>query len=189
MFKCTSFLVFFLLVVSTPLRADSCALTDAWLTLSVAMREHDARYDGCLQGEFLEGFDPTDLREETLAHIAARFNNVNGLRSLHEHGATLEARNFLGETPLRAAIKENSTDAALYLLNLATNVDDPDMSGRTLLFWAMGNKNAVIAKALLKRGCRTDTIYNEGESHFSALDYAKSKKLLEILPLLQEKKP
>jgi ankyrin repeat protein len=52
----------------------------------------------------------------TALHMAARRGNVDVIGALLDEGADIEARDSLGDTPLRRAVNCNQVDAAKLLL-------------------------------------------------------------------------
>jgi ankyrin repeat protein len=67
----------------------------------------------------------------TALHMAARRDNVDVARALLECGADIEARDSLGETPLRRAVNCNQVGVAALLISKGADVHSPGSKGRT----------------------------------------------------------
>jgi truncated hemoglobin YjbI len=68
----------------------------------------------------------------TALHMAARRGNVAVAEALLQHGANIEARDSLGETPLRRAVNCGKIDVAALLLAHGANVHSKDNKGKSV---------------------------------------------------------
>jgi truncated hemoglobin YjbI len=71
------------------------------------------------------------LKHCTALHMAARRGNVPVAQALLDGGADLEARDKLGETPLRRAVNCGKVEMAAFLLSRGANVHTQGKSGLT----------------------------------------------------------
>lgn len=90
--------------------------------------------------------------DETALHVAARLNKVAFIPALMEAGASVEARNIVGGTPLYLSASHDSRGALLTLLRLGANVDTQADGGVTPLPAACAYGLATIADRLLRWG-------------------------------------
>jgi truncated hemoglobin YjbI len=72
----------------------------------------------------------------TALHMAARRGNVEAAGALLDCGANLEARDSLGETPLRRSVNCNKVEVAALLLSRGADIDSIGSKGITTLFAA-----------------------------------------------------
>jgi hemoglobin len=82
----------------------------------------------------------------TALHMAARRGNVEVAKALMECGANIEARDSLGDTPLRRAVNCEKAEVAALLLKLGADVSSIGSKGLTPLKAARGS----VIKQLLK---------------------------------------
>jgi truncated hemoglobin YjbI len=68
----------------------------------------------------------------TALHMAARRGNVAVAEALLEQGANIEARDFMGETPLRRAVNCGKVEVAALLLAHGANVHSKDRKGKSV---------------------------------------------------------
>lgn len=85
------------------------------------------------------------VKGTTPLHMAARRGNAGIARALLAHGATLEARDSLGETPLRRAVNCGQVEIVEMLLQAGADPHTRDSKGRTPLQAA---RNPLIADLL-----------------------------------------
>jgi len=122
------------------------------------------------------GADPntsTVFTEQTVAHWAAYWNDLETLRSAIAHDCNLSLRNVNGETPLmiasqrgNAGIVEEMALSALPTLGL--NLEDSN--GMTALMVASRNKHQSVVNALLR--ARADATIQSSTNGYTALHYA-----------------
>jgi len=72
----------------------------------------------------------------TALHMAARRGNVEAAGALLDCGAALEARDSLGETPLRRSVNCNKVEVAALLLARGADIDSIGSKGTTALLAA-----------------------------------------------------
>ncbi len=72
----------------------------------------------------------------TALHMAARRGNVKVAEALLDCGAGLEARDSVGETPLRRSVNCNKVEVAALLLSRGADIDSIGSKGITTLFAA-----------------------------------------------------
>jgi truncated hemoglobin YjbI len=68
----------------------------------------------------------------TALHMAARRGNVAVAQALLEYGANIEARDSMGETPLRRAVNCGKTEVAAFLLTHGADVHSKDNKGKSV---------------------------------------------------------
>ncbi|MSV29325.1 MAG: ankyrin repeat domain-containing protein [Bryobacterales bacterium] len=71
------------------------------------------------------------VKQCTPLHMAARRGNVEVAGALLDHGANIEARDSLGDTPLRRAVNCNKTGRAAMLLARGANAGSKGSKGCT----------------------------------------------------------
>ena len=110
-------------------------------------------------------------------------NELERFQELIKSGADVNAY-FHGLTPLMWAISNGNTDAARLLINNNSDINEKDISGKTILMIATVAGNAIVAKLLIDEGADLNAKDIDGET---ALDLAKSKGHKEIAQLIEEK--
>jgi ankyrin repeat protein len=93
--------------------------------------------------------EPGPKEHNTALHEAARIGNVEAAKILLDHAASIEARNFLDETPLLTAIKNAKITFARYLLSRDANVFVCTRGGYTILHQAAISGNAGVVQFVL----------------------------------------
>jgi truncated hemoglobin YjbI len=74
---------------------------------------------------------PNGVKQCTALHMAARRGNLEVAEALLEHGASLEARDTLGDTPLRRAVNCDKTAVAALLLSRGADAHSKGSKGLT----------------------------------------------------------
>ncbi|XP_032069010.1 transient receptor potential cation channel subfamily V member 6-like [Thamnophis elegans] len=135
--------------------------------------------------------------------LAAKENNVQGLRKLIEDGSCdIYQRGAIGETALHVATLHDCTEAADFLLEVAPELINEKMTstlyeGQTALHIASVNQNVHLVKCLLKKRAHISTpratghFFRRNSSHRSyfgehVLSFAASVGNEEIVRLLIE---
>ena len=128
----------------------------------------------------------TDSSLLTALHIAAQNNNVRLARFLLAHGATIEATDKDGNTPLHGAASALTVhdafsvlpfgDTATFLITNHANVNVLNNSKQTPLHMAVISKNLDATQALLRAQANVNTQDNEGKTplHY-AVQYDEEK--------------
>ena len=91
--------------------------------------------------------------ETALQRLAEKGNNPL-INILLDHGATIEARDNHGWTPLHDAASNGHQATAAFLLERGANIEARDNNGSTPLFYAISEGNPDAAKLLLQRGAQ-----------------------------------
>ena len=84
------------------------------------------------------------------------------MRWLLDHGANVEATDFMQETPLYYAAVWGHCDAAVLLLDAGARVDASDGERESALDQAASEGDLEMCKLLVSRGASLDARYNDG---------------------------
>ena len=107
-------------------------------------------------------------KQSTPLHFAARHSSSNGiqiLKMLLAHGAKVDARNWIRQTPLfHAATSSDSAPAAKVLLAHGANVNTRQDDGRTPLHWAALNGYCEVARVLIEHKANIKARTSEGKT-------------------------
>lgn len=105
---------------------------------------------GTIEGWLDRGaeLDAVDGDQWTAAHHFAAHNNVALLELLEEHGAALDKRNKLGQTPLHLAILNEAVEATVLLAATTPNTA-VDVHGREALSYAVAARDPAFCRAVL----------------------------------------
>jgi uncharacterized protein len=86
------------------------------------------------------------------------------VEQLLKHGATVDARNFCGQTPLMLAVKSGYVHIAEVLLAAGASVSAVcSESGSTALHYAAASNDADTLKLLLERGADATVVDADGD--------------------------
>ena len=134
---------------------------DTPLRLAIANGKADPATCAKLVELFLAHGAPVDeVRDrQTLLHDAASFAAIDVVRLLVAHGAELDSRGRLGETPLACACqRQSSLEILKCLVENGADIDLANDHGRTPLHYAMDSRNgADNARWLLMRSAAFDS--------------------------------
>lgn len=109
--------------------------------------------------------DEANLLPSTILHFAVSYNSKEMVKVLLEKGATVDALQFDGKTPLRIAVESNASKAVRVLLENGANVKNTSTCNQHLLFNAIdGRSSTEIIDELLKFGADVDNKRNGGET-------------------------
>jgi ankyrin repeat protein len=103
----------------------------------------------------------------TPLHFAAEHSSSNGiqiLKMLLAHGAKVDARNHIRQTPLFSAAIYDSAPAARVLLAHGAKVDARQDGGRTPLHWAALNGYCEVARVLIEHRADIKARTSEGKT-------------------------
>jgi ankyrin repeat protein len=106
-------------------------------------------------------------KQFTPLHFAARHSSSNGiqiLKILLAHGAKVDARNHIRQTPLFSAAIYDSAPAAKVLLAHGVEVNARQDGGRTPLHWAALNGYCEVATVLIEHGADIKARTSEGKT-------------------------
>ena len=96
----------------------------------------------------------SELDEKLLA--ASRAGNYLETEKLLNGGASLNARDSLGQTALHAAAYNNMVDVADTLIKHGANIEAEDNRGATALHWAAVRGNVEVMSVLIKNGANLE---------------------------------
>ena len=108
---------------------------------------------------------------DTALHIVTRRGDGNYVRFLTSRGASVNAQDARGNTPLLLAVNGNCQDCIDTLLARRANVNLGNASGETPLIRAVQLRNLALAEQLLKAGANPDQA--DRVAGMTARDYAK----------------
>jgi len=114
-------------------------------------------------------------KQFTPLHFAAEHNSSNGiqiLKILLAHGAKVDARNHIRQTPLFSAAIYNSAPAAKILLAHGAEVNARQDGGRTPLHWAAINGYCDVARVLIENHADIEAQASNGETPISLAEWA-----------------
>jgi ankyrin repeat protein len=106
-------------------------------------------------------------KQFTPLHFAAEHSSSNGiqiLKMLLAHGAKVDARNHIRQTPLFSAAIYDSAPAANVLLAHRAKVNARQDDGRTPLHWAALNGYCEVAKVLIEHRADIKARTSEGKT-------------------------
>ena len=130
--------------------------------------------------------NPMDkIHGRQLIHLAAKFNAIEPLKILIEHGASITTPDTLGQTPFTIALNWDAEDVIGYLLNAGISPDTKDVNSTPALNCAVGRKNLKIAKMLIENGANIDAADING---LTPLQVAQNVGDTEMVKLLEEAK-
>ena len=106
---------------------------------------------------------------------AAQAGDLEKVKRLVQQGSpiNLKVAGSFGWTPLIAAIYENETNVAHYLIGTGADVNIPDVDGKTPLMWAVvgGDEALPLVRELIAHGADLDAKDKDGTT---VLSYARS---------------
>lgn len=112
-----------------------------------------------LRAALRAGADPDerDAAGNTPLHAAVWPADLEAVRCLLDHGASVRARNGRGVPVLHEAVRRKRSEMAQLLAGAGAPVDDhADDDGSTALHWAAKGGDAELARLLLRRGAAVD---------------------------------
>lgn len=114
-------------------------------------------------------------------HMAISLKNNTLIKALLEAGASLDAIDNEGSTPLIHAAKHNQIEVVKYLLSKGAPVDAIDLKGRTSLHWASVLGYTKTVNILVLNGANMSAKTHDGHTPLSA---AKINKHTEVINYL-----
>jgi ankyrin repeat protein len=114
---------------------------------------------------------PKELDQRLLGILSGnKAPDIEEVRSLIEAGADLEARDFVGQTPLHRAAENGRTEAAKALIGAGADLEAKDTDGWTPLHRATAWGRTEIAKALIGAGADLEAKDRDGQTplHYAA---------------------
>jgi len=104
-----------------------------------------------------------DQRGVTSLHSAASNSDVEVLKYLVSQGDEVNAKDYVGDTPLhRAAAGNTQVEVFQYLVSQGADVNAKDNTGWTPLHYAATNSNVEVLKYLVSQGADVNAKANEG---------------------------
>jgi ankyrin repeat protein len=127
--------------------------------------------------------DTRDYRERSALYLAAYLDEdrTAEVRILVDHGATIDAFNKLGETPLFAAAAKGHNERLKILLAAGGDINSNRFRGRTPVFRAADHGETEAVAILLEHGADISIANNRGETPLYA---AARRGHLDILRML-----
>ena len=102
--------------------------------------------------------------DKTALHLAARAGHAIIVKTLLEHGTSVDIVDKYGKSPLHIAAREGHAIIVKTLLEHGASVDIVDKYGKSPLQTAAGRPHADIIQMLLEHGASVDIVYKHGES-------------------------
>lgn len=120
--------------------------------------------------------------KQTPLHVAASLGFIESAKLLIKHGANINAKDGVGQTPFMEAAF-SSPEIAFMLIDNSVDLKAAQEDGTTCLMWAVISKTPKLVSEVLKHRININALNDEGKS---ALDLAIRDKLPEIEALLRE---
>jgi ankyrin repeat protein len=138
------------------------------------VRNNDA---AAIQQLIDDGYDVSECvnAKYNLLTIACKCGNVNVAKLLMKHGAKIDTYLFK-----HIAIAEYCIDAVEYLISLGLDINQPDPSGVTPLFYACKYNNTLLVELLLKHHVNVNVECN-GVTPLLAACRKRNYKLIQLL--------
>ncbi len=114
----------------------------------------------------------------TALAYAVKFNYMNVVEYLVEHGADVDLTVNTGETPLQVALKNGSFDIAKYLVSKGADVNKPDLMSMSPLAWAVKDNNMDKVKFLVSNGANVNQQNISGRTPLDMCDNGKISDFL-----------
>lgn len=132
--------------------------------------------------------DETVATGDTPLHMAARTGDLASVNALLEAGATVDAQNAMGWTPLFCAAYNHESDCGFApvvqrLIDAGANVNQRIAFGITPLMLAAGGGETAVCKALLDAGAEVKAVNESGRT---ALMMVKERHFVDVINLLYE---
>ena len=137
----------------------------------VAFLEKTRAWYGSGEGRDLDAVIDNARWPAPRLHHAARYGWCSAMRWLLDHGANVEATDFMQETPLYYAAVWGHCDAAVLLLDAGARVDASDGERESALDQAASEGDLEMCKLLVSRGASLDARYNDGGDAESTADF------------------
>ncbi len=123
---------------------------------------------------------------ETAIFNAVKSDSPTIIELLAENGCPVDsrfqdARDNLGNTPLHAAVKFNSKNAAKKLVELGVDVDAQNVSGRTALADSCRAGNEELSHLLIDSGADVDATDALGRTALMDAVFQKNEKMVDLL--------
>lgn len=116
--------------------------------------------------------DKKDNNGDTPLHLAVKANQLDVVRTLINHNATINLRGSGKSTPLHIAAKFGYEECMKALIENKANVNLKDADGNTPLILTVKYDQYIVTSILVRNGCDLNVKNNKG---FTALHYACHK--------------
>jgi ankyrin repeat protein len=117
----------------------------------------------------------------TLLHEAVMKENLALISILLEHGADINAKNNMGESPLLFGCRKKKADAVYFLLAKGASEKVVDNFGETALHIAVGKNHQMIVERLLNRGYDINAQSYHGNTPLHCAAYYGYTEIVKIL--------
>merc|ERR1712038_1131234 len=119
------------------------------------------------------------------AYAAAEQGNLKILNFLVQNAPdVVDMKGFQGRTPLGGAVIDGHLNVVKYLISQHNvNIDSQENDGSTPLILAAYFNRPKVARFLFEKGANNSIKDNDGQT---ALDYARSKKFVNIIEILKQ---
>jgi len=147
-----------------------------------------ARIESLLDGRHISGIDIADAQKSTALHLAVGNNDIDLVRLLLHHQASVNAADAEGRTPLMRAADYALTMGRLQnaeigglLIAFGSSVHQQDARGKDALRHAAETENTELLKIISSHGGQANVPDAGG---MTTADYARSRGLHTVLSLL-----
>jgi len=106
--------------------------------------------------------DKSWLTGQTPLHLAAGQGHLKIMRMLMDKGASVYARDGMGNTALHEAAVHGATEAAALLLQHGAEIDATQNEGYTPLFWAILSGEMKAVRLLATKGANINIVTDDG---------------------------
>lgn len=136
-----------------------------------------------------QGLNPNEINDspfnqDHLLTYAVRYNAIETVRYLLTVGSNVNSRSLnFNKTPLFQAAYNNYLEIAKILIDQGADANALDISGNNALREAIFAKNLDMIRFLLKAGCKTDQVNEDGKSMLAlAIEFGNQ----EIIKIMKE---
>lgn len=131
------------------------------------------------------GADPKRVgpRGMSILHAAAKNGTLGTVKLLIDHGASVNALDSEGTTPLLLALMEKNSETAGLLLDNGADPDATNSQGLSPLFLAATNGQTSVLSQLVSKGAKN---FGAEGNRQKALNVAKQRNYSELLSILKK---
>jgi ankyrin repeat protein len=120
------------------------------------------------------------IGKTTLLHKAVSRGDIDQVQSLIVKGADVNTKDYVGKTPLLAALTHNCGDLAKQIINRGSDINAKDNAGYTPVLVALGRGYTDIVVLLVSEGADVNTTALDGNTLLHRAAINGNLKLAEI---------